>query len=195
MKKINEIFYSIQGEGFHAGTPAVFVRFSGCNLHCSFCDTGHEEGTMMSEDEIVRETEKYPARLVILTGGEPSLFITDTLIQQLHQAGKYVAIETNGTHPLPASIDWVTLSPKDLFCPNANIRLKKCDELKLVYTGRDEKAIEQYTRFPARHYYLQPCDTGDASQNVGIMQETVRYCLKHPLWNISIQLHKVLNVR
>lgn len=195
MKKINEIFYSIQGEGFHAGTPAVFIRFSGCNLNCSFCDTLHKEGIMMSEDAIVREAEKYPARLVILTGGEPSLFITDTLIQQLHKAGKYVAVETNGTHLLPKSIDWITLSPKDGFCPNANIKISRCDELKLVYAGQKEEMIEHYAQFPANHYFLQPCDSGDAAKNAGILQETVDYCLKHPLWNISIQLHKVLNVR
>lgn len=195
MKKINEIFYSIQGEGFHAGTPAVFIRFSGCNLHCSFCDTKHENGTFMSDTEIVNEVEKYPAKLVILTGGEPGLFITDKLIELLHQIGKYVAVETNGTHPLPTSVDWVTLSPKDSFCPNATIKLKRCDELKLVYNQQPEEVIEQYTSFPAKYYYLQPCDTGNNENNVLILQDTVHYCLQHPQWNISIQLHKVLNVR
>lgn len=195
MKKINEIFYSIQGEGFHAGTPAVFVRFSGCNLHCSFCDTQHEQGTLMSDEAIIKEVEQYPARLVILTGGEPSLFVTSALIEKLHRVGKYVAVETNGTHSLPSSVDWITLSPKDDFCPGAAIRLTRCDELKLVYNRQGEEAIERYTRFPATHYYLQPCDTGESGMSAAIMQETVRYCLAHPHWNISIQLHKVLNVR
>lgn len=195
MKKINEIFYSIQGEGFHSGAPAVFVRFSGCNLHCSFCDTQHEEGIFMSEEDIVQQVTQYPARLVVLTGGEPSLFITEHLLALLHQAGKYVAVETNGTHPLPASVDWITLSPKDGFCKDAAIRLKSCDELKLVYNRQSEEVIERYAAFPARHYYLQPCDTGDEGLNVDIRKETVRFCLRHPLWNVSIQLHKVLNVR
>ena len=99
MRKINEIFYSLQGEGYHTGTPAIFVRFSGCNLKCDFCDTQHEEGTMMTDEEIITKVKKYPAVTVVLTGGEPSLWIDDQLIDLLHQAGKYVTIETNGTHP------------------------------------------------------------------------------------------------
>ena len=89
MRKINEIFYSLQGEGYHTGTPAIFVRFSGCNLKCDFCDTQHEEGKMMTDDEIIAEVKKYPAVTVVLTGGEPSLWIDDELIDRLHQAGKY----------------------------------------------------------------------------------------------------------
>ena len=104
MRKINEIFYSLQGEGYHTGTPAVFIRFSGCNLKCSFCDTRHEEGVLMSDDEIIAEVGKYPAVTVILTGGEPSLWIDEVFIDRLHQAGKYVCIETNGTNPLPPKI-------------------------------------------------------------------------------------------
>ena len=112
MRKINEIFYSLQGEGYHTGTPAVFIRFSGCNLKCDFCDTRHEEGEMMTDEDIVNEIGKYPAVMVILTGGEPSLWIDDAFIDLLHRAGKYVCIETNGTKPLPVAIDWVTCSPK-----------------------------------------------------------------------------------
>ena len=90
MRKINEIFYSLQGEGFHTGTPAVFVRFSGCNLKCSFCDTQHEEGVWMSDEEILAEVGKYPAMTVILTGGEPSLWIDREFVDCLHRMGKYV---------------------------------------------------------------------------------------------------------
>ena len=89
MRKINEIFYSLQGEGFHTGTPAVFVRFSGCNLKCSFCDTQHEEGVWMSDEEILAEVGKYPAMTVILTGGEPSLWIDREFVDCLHRMGKY----------------------------------------------------------------------------------------------------------
>ena len=84
MRKINEIFYSLQGEGYYTGTPAVFIRFSGCNLKCSFCDTRHEEGVLMSDDEIIAEVGKYPAVTVILTGGEPSLWIDEAFIDRLH---------------------------------------------------------------------------------------------------------------
>ena len=92
MRKINEIFYSLQGEGFHTGTPAVFVRFSGCNLKCSFCDTQHEEFRMMTDDEIIAEVCTYPCQMVILTGGEPGLSIDSQLTKALHAAGKYIAI-------------------------------------------------------------------------------------------------------
>ena len=98
MRKINEIFYSLQGEGFHTGTPAVFIRFSGCNLKCSFCDTQHEEFHTMTDDEIVREVCTYPCRMVILTGGEPGLWIDSELIRALHAAGKYIAIELSLIH-------------------------------------------------------------------------------------------------
>ena len=113
MRKINEIFYSLQGEGYHTGTPAVFIRFSGCNLKCDFCDTRHEEGEMMTDEDIVNEIGKYPAVMVILTGGEPSLWIDDAFIDLLHRAGKYVCIETNGTKPLPVAIDWATGEEED----------------------------------------------------------------------------------
>ena len=150
-KKINEIFYSLQGEGMHTGTPAVFVRFSGCNLHCPFCDTRHEEGTWMSNEEIVEAVKRHPSRFVILTGGEPSLQIDEDLLHRLHDAGRYICIETNGTHPLPAGIDWVTCSPKG----DAPVMLEKIDEVKVVYTGQD---VETYHKqLKADHYSLQPC--------------------------------------
>ena len=90
MRKINEIFYSLQGEGFHTGTPALFIRFSGCNLKCEFCDTQHETGSWMSDDEIIRRAEECPAKMVVLTGGEPSLWIDEELIHRLHAIEKYV---------------------------------------------------------------------------------------------------------
>ena len=150
MRKINEIFYSLQGEGYHTGTPAVFVRFSGCNLKCGFCDTRHEEGVMMTDEEIIAEVKKYPAVMVILTGGEPSLWIDDHLIGLLHQAGKYVCIETNGTRPLPAAIDWITCSPKQ----GVKLGLNRMDEVKVVYEGQN---IDVYELLPAEHFFLQPC--------------------------------------
>ncbi len=113
MRRINEIFYSLQGEGYHTGIPAVFVRFSGCNLRCPFCDTQHEEGTLMSDEDIVMEVAKYSTQIVILTGGEPGLWIDEKLVDALHHEGKYVCIETNGTCLLPENIDWVTCSPKE----------------------------------------------------------------------------------
>lgn len=179
MRKINEIFYSLQGEGFYTGTPAVFIRFSGCNLSCSFCDTRHEDGTLMSDEEILQAISSYPTRIVILTGGEPSLWIDQPFIDRLHQAGKYICIETNGTNPLPEGIDWVTCSPK-----GAPIRLTHIDEVKVVYTGQD---LTDYAALEASWYFLQPC----SCQNT---EEVIAYILDHPQWRLSLQTHKILHI-
>lgn len=193
MYLINEIFYSIQGEGVNAGVPAIFLRFSGCNLKCPFCDTSHQAGSPMSLDDIMHEVSRYDASLVVLTGGEPSLFIDDAIVEALHNAGKTIAIETNGTHPLAAGIDHVTLSPKDDFCNNAQTVIEHCDELKIVYCGDNDPS--RYNHIEASHRVLQPCDTGDDEQNRRITSEALDYCLSHPQWRLSLQLHKILNVR
>ena len=179
MKKINEIFYSLQGEGFHTGIPAVFVRFSGCNLSCAFCDTAHEEGVMMSDEQIAEAVASYPARMVVLTGGEPSLWIDESLLSLLRQAGKYICIETNGTRALPAGIDWITLSPK-----TPTVALDHADELKIVFTG---EAVEPWLAFDATHRYLQPCSCRNTA-------EVVQYILNHPVWSLSLQTHKYIDI-
>lgn len=181
MRKINEIFYSLQGEGYHTGTPAVFVRFSGCNLKCSFCDTRHEDGVMMTDEEIMAEVVKYPAVTVILTGGEPSLWIDDALIDSLHAVGKYVCIETNGTKRLPAAIDWVTCSPKQ----GARVVLTRIDEVKVVYEGQN---IDVYESLPAEHFFLQPCSCSNTA-------DTVDCVLRHPKWRLSLQTHKLIDIQ
>ena len=180
MRKINEIFYSLQGEGFHTGTPAVFVRFSGCNLRCSFCDTRHEEGVMMTDEEIVEKVSSFPARIVILTGGEPSLWIDKALISRLREAGKQICIETNGTRPLPDGIDWVTCSPKD-----APWNIDRIDELKIVYQGQDVEQIASL--LPSPRCFLQPC----SGLNVA---ETVEYIKSHPQWRLSLQTHRLIDI-
>jgi len=180
MKKINEIFYSLQGEGYHAGTPAVFVRFSGCNLKCDFCDTRHEEGTEMENGEIVKAVEQYPCRMVILTGGEPGLWIDSALVDALHASGRYVCIETNGTCRLPENIDWVTCSPKQ----ETSLKVAHVDEVKVVYLGQD---VSAYLDIPARHYFLQPC----SCQNT---DEVIAYIKQHPVWRLSLQTHKLINI-
>lgn len=152
MKKINEIFHSLQGEGRNTGISATFVRFSGCNLKCPFCDTLHDEGSMMTDDEICAEVAKYPARLVVLTGGEPSLWVDAPLISRLHAMGKTIAIETNGTNPLPDGIDWITLSPKiGMSSGGDKLRLEYADEIKVVYTGKkntDSQEIQKPHEIP-----------------------------------------------
>ena len=143
--KVNEIFYSLQGEGYWTGTPAVFVRLSGCNLRCSFCDTAHEAGEPLTEAAIVEAVAQYPARHVVITGGEPSLSLTASLVDALHTIGRFVAVETNGTRPLPDNVDWITLSPKDAFERNGMPILTRCDELKVVFDGSEPKTYEGIT--------------------------------------------------
>ena len=193
--KVNEIFYSLQGEGYHSGTPAVFVRFSGCNLRCPFCDTQHEFGNEMTEEEIVAEVLRYPARNVVITGGEPSLQLTKSLVKMLHEKSRWVAVETNGTHSLPSNIDWITLSPKDQWLGAEAIpRLRMVDEIKLVYDGEHEP--NEYANIMSTHgHFLQPCDTGDAERNAELVQRAVEYCKAHPRWRLSLQIHKILNIR
>ena len=196
MFRINEIFYSLQGEGFHTGTPAVFVRFSGCNLRCAFCDTQHQEGSLMSIQEIINNINSYPlASLVVLTGGEPSLFIDEAFVEELkRQTGKRVAIETNGTRPLPDNLDWVTLSPKTGF-DGGEVEpcvLKKCDELKVVYLGQD---LSQYDGITAGYRFLQPCYSDDESKRQANMKACVEAVMNHPGWRLSLQTHRILNIR
>jgi organic radical activating enzyme len=191
--KINEIFYSIQGEGYNAGRAAVFVRFSGCNLQCFFCDTQHAEGTLMTATDICREIGQYSAELVVLTGGEPALFVDEELCDAIHALGKQIAIETNGTRPITVPIDHITCSPKFEFCLNADLQLSRCDELKVVYTRHND--MTRYDHIQAKSYYLQPCNVGDPDENELIVQATLDYVLQHPKWRISLQLHKILGVQ
>ena len=181
MKKINEIFYSLQGEGYYTGTPSVFIRFSGCNLSCNFCDTQHQMGKWMTDEAIIASVKEFPATHIVLTGGEPSLFIDEAFIDLLHEAGYYVQIETNGTQSLPCNIDWVTCSPKE----DTALALCKADELKIVYIGQD---ISVYGNFNARHRFLQPCSGKNTDQ-------TISFILKHPQWRLSLQMHRMIGVR
>lgn len=186
--KINEIFYSIQGEGKHTGTPAIFVRFSGCNLECSFCDTKHKTGFKMTEEDVIDVIGQYPAKFVVLTGGEPSMQATIKFVDKLHEKGYYVAIETNGTFPCPQNIDWITCSPK-----YKEVVLKRIDELKVVYTGQD---MSQYDSFNAKEYYVQPCDFGPFKEkNEENIKQVIEFIKKNPKWKLSLQTQKILRVR
>ncbi len=195
MYPVNEIFYSLQGEGFNTGTASVFIRFSGCNLRCAFCDTEHESHTMMSLPQLVEEVMRFPnAPLIVLTGGEPALFVDNELIKALKMTGKTIAIETNGTRPLPDGIDWVTLSPKTVFQGGKALPcvLTRCDELKVVYTGQD---LSQYDSIVAKHRFLQPCYVDNPRQRIAGLQATVAAVLNNPTWRLSLQTHKMLGIK
>lgn len=189
--RINEIFCSLQGEGHFTGTPAVFIRLAGCNLKCDFCDTEHEPFVDMTEAEVVAAAAQFAPRHAVITGGEPSLQLTASLVGGLHKAGFFVQMETNGTLPIAeeCGVDWITCSPK-----HREVRLKRIDELKVVYesVGQD---MAQYEAMEAKTYSLQPCDWGDEERNKAILRAAIDYCLAHPTWHLSLQTHKIINIR
>jgi organic radical activating enzyme len=205
--RVNEIFYTLQGEGAHSGIPAVFVRFSGCNLRCPWCDTEFADFTEMSAEAIIAEAiDLYDLpnerrKMVVLTGGEPSLQVDKPLIDAFHAAGFYICIETNGTRPLPDGIDWVTCSPKE----GTKLALHKVNEVKVVFTGSYDPEIWR-CRLEAEHWMLQPLrftgewliehaiDEWEDDRNDNL-DDTVRYILSHPFWRLSVQLHKIAGLR
>ena len=209
MYSIKEIFYTIQGEGAHTGRPAVFCRFSGCNLWtgreadrkdavCNFCDTdffgiGPDGGKFATPEALAEAVAaRWPAaaageRFVVCTGGEPLLQLDEPAIAALHAQGFYVAVETNGTQPLPAGLDWVCVSPK----ADAPVVVTGGDELKLVYP-QDLARPERFLGLNFRHWFLQPMDGPRLAETTAA---TVAYCLAHPQWRLSVQTHKVIGVR
>lgn len=207
MYRVNEIFYTLQGEGAHSGIPAVFVRFSGCNLRCPWCDTEFTAHTDMTAEQIVaRVAELYDIpnerrKMVVLTGGEPSLQVDKELIDALHAVGFYICIETNGTRPLQEGIDWITCSPKK----DTQLSLRKVNEVKVVFTGDYDPEIWR-EQIEAEHWMLQPLrytgewliehavDEWEDDRNDNL-DDTVRYILSHPFWRLSVQLHKIVGLR
>lgn len=188
--RINEIFYSLQGEGYHTGRAAVFIRFSGCNMRCPFCDTDFSLFTEMTAEQIVAEAVRlFPVkteRFCVLTGGEPSLQVDTELVRALHAEGFYIAMETNGTHAVPEQIEWVTCSPKE----GGHVVLDFASEVKVVMVGYGdvENRIERLRdEIAADYYYLQPC----SCQNTA---EVVDYIQSHPWWKLSLQTHKMINI-
>ena len=206
---MKEIFYTLQGEGYHAGRPAVFCRFTGCNLWtgrehdrekaiCRFCDTdfvgtGPDGGKFATADDLAdRVASAWPGgdrRYVVCTGGEPLLQLDAPLVEALHARGFEVAVETNGTQLPPAGLDWICVSPKAA----APLRLVNGDELKLVFPQAEPEAQpERFEGLAFRHFSLQPLDGPDVDQNTRL---AVKYCLEHPRWRLSLQTHKLLGLR
>lgn len=180
--RVNEIFYSLQGEGCFTGTPAVFVRLSGCNRACPFCDTDFAAFTEMTAESIADEVDKYPCSHVVITGGEPTMQLDDALVAMLKERGKFLQIETNGSLPVPAGVDWVTCSPKD-----APYGIDRIDELKIVFQGQDVEAIAAMLPAP-KVRCLQPCSGLNTA-------DTIAYVLEHPWWRLSLQTHKLIDIR
>lgn len=204
--RINEIFYSVQGEGFYAGTPAVFIRFSGCNLKCPFCDTDFSAIKTMTADEILAEVKEVNygrCSHLVITGGEPTLQWDKELSKVLRSAGYFVAMETNGTNPVNGKVDFLTISPKTqwvekAFIATENLAEGVCDEIKVVVDAKTD--FEMLARIPsffnsAPLLYVQPCDIGFVKPNAEIMARCVEFVKMFPSWNISLQTQKILKVR
>ncbi|MGB6922118.1 MAG: 7-carboxy-7-deazaguanine synthase [Methyloceanibacter sp.] len=211
MYAVKEIFYTLQGEGVQAGRPAVFCRFAGCNLWsgreadreaaiCNFCDTdfvgtnGSGGGKFAEADELARACRAAwrgnsgTPPFVVLTGGEPMLQVDENLIAALHESGFEIAIETNGTLPVPRSIDWICVSPKG----GAPLVQRSGDELKLVYP-QFELAPVEVEDLNFTHFLLQPMDEG--AHTPANVRAATDYCLAHPKWRLSLQTHKLLGLR
>lgn len=196
--RVNEIFYSLQGEGAFTGTPSMFLRFAGCNLKCPFCDTKHEPYKELTEDEIMAQIASIGGvRHIVITGGEPTLQLTRSLVDKMHGKGFDVQIETNGTvklkDGLECVIDFITCSPKFQFCKHADLQIQRMDELKVVFDGHNDLSV--YDKIDCKLKYLQPCDVGDATKNKHIVEMTKNYILTHPWWRLSLQTQKIIDVR
>jgi 7-carboxy-7-deazaguanine synthase len=207
---VKEIFYTLQGEGAQAGRPAVFCRFAGCNLWsgresdrssaiCRFCDTdfvgvdGPGGGRFESAEECARAVEeKWPdrtsneKRFVVCTGGEPLLQLDESLITALHARGFEIAVESNGTVVVPEGIDWLCVSPK----AGAKLVQRSGAELKLIFPQVGANPSD-FDTLPFRHFFLQPMDGPDRIPNTEL---AVQYCLDHPKWRLSLQIHKLLGI-
>lgn len=206
--KVKETFYTLQGEGTHAGRPAVFLRFTSCNLWtgrevdraravCQFCDTdfvgtdGPGGGKFATAKELAEHVASFwpnpfGSPMVVCTGGEPLLQLDEALVKALHADGFYVAVETNGTVLPPPELDWVCVSPKI----GSHLVVREGDELKLVFPqlGGDPSQFEDL-RF--RSFRLQPMDGPELAANT---QATIEYCLKNPQWHLSLQTHKQIGI-
>lgn len=197
---VREIFHSLQGEGIHAGRPAVFLRFAGCNLWsgreedragaaCRFCDTDFVGGEKFADAAALAGAVLRAGgdtRFVVVTGGEPGLQLDAALIGALHGLGFEVAVETNGTVELPAGLDWVCVSPK----AGTTLKVTAGDELKLVYP-QDGAPPGDFEHLSFRHFLLQPMDGPDRAANT---RAAVALCLTRPRWRLSLQTHKLLGI-
>lgn len=206
---VKEMFYTLQGEGAQAGRAAVFCRFAGCNLWsgreadrslavCSFCDTdfvgtdGQGGGKFTTPEQVADAVAAlWPAGAggkpyVVCTGGEPLLQLDTPLIDALHARGIEIAVETNGTQPAPPGLDWICVSPK----ADAPLVLTQGDELKLVYPQLLARP-EKFAALDFRHFFLQPMDSAQQSAHT---RAAIDYCLAHPQWRLSVQMHKVVGI-
>ena len=184
-----EIFYSVQGEGFRMGTQNIFVRFSHCNLSCSFCDTPYNEiNLVLSEKELIEKISSFPCKNIIFTGGEPTLALTRSLVEILKKKDYFLAIETNGMLLVPEGIDWITVSPKTGM---NTIQQKTGNELKIVFGT--QKNLDEWLNLDFEQFYLSP-ENDYSNLNLDNNIEVIEYIKHHHQWRFTTQIHKVLGI-
>lgn len=188
---VNEIFYSLQGEGGRSGEPSIFIRLTKCNLVCDFCDTDFANGDEMSLDEILAVLQQYPCKWIIWTGGEPTIQLTGECLAFFKEHGYKQAIETNGTRNVPSLIDYITCSPKQRYETIKN-RIPQVNEIRIPIRKGD--IVPDISIFPkADKYFLSPIFDGN-----DINQQNVDYCVEqiklHPDWTLSLQIHKLIHI-
>ncbi len=195
---VNEIFYSLQGEGGQMGLPMVFIRLAYCNLDCPYCDTDFHTYTERSLEEIAQEIAIYPTHNILWTGGEPTLHLTADIVAYFHQLGYRQSIETNGTRPVPKGMDYVTCSAKpeafDLLWENFP---QGVDEWRFPFGVNSPQPPDVRSLPPARFYALSPIYApGEAiSAPPQALEECIMYIKQHPIWRLSIQMHKLIGIR
>ena len=193
---VMEHFYTLQGEGKFTGTPAYFIRLGGCDVGCVWCDVKESWDAsihpQLSIEFLIKEVCNYPGTLVVITGGEPAMYDLTPLVDALKEAGKYVAIETSGAHPLIGNVDWYTFSPKKFKAP-VEEAYAKASELKVViYHSSDFAWAEEHASNVSAdcRLYLQP----EWSKQERLLPELVEYVKSHPKWTVSLQTHKYLQI-
>ena len=190
---VNEIFYSLQGEGGRAGEASIFIRLAQCNLACDFCDTDFETGQDMTLEEILSEISQYPCRWIIWTGGEPTLQLTDEVLSVFKSKGYQQAIESNGLKPLSGLLNYTVCSPKGSHLATIKKLNPQVGEIRLPVKSKD-KLPEIHELPEAGFYFLSPVFTSNAQ----ITAENINYCVElikeNPEWRLSVQLHKLINI-
>jgi 7-carboxy-7-deazaguanine synthase len=189
--RVNEIFYSIQGEGARAGEPSIFIRLSGCDLTCGFCDTEFASAKELPLPAIRQHISRFPCHWIVWTGGEPMLQITYEIVEYFHDAGYKQAIESNGNHAIPKTIDWRVVSPKVAEHVLKRHNPEGVDELRYVRHAGHQSVPEP--AIAAKLYYLSPIFDGN-TPNADNVKHCMKLILENPKWRMSLQLHKVIGV-
>jgi organic radical activating enzyme len=192
--KVVEIFYSIQGEGANFGKAAIFVRLSDCNMRCWYCDTDWRRGTVMTLKEVKQAIQSYPCKMIIWTGGEPTLQLTDDILSFFD--GYYHCIETNGTNKVPSGIDYISCSPK-VSTETLRANFQAVDEFRYPIGSGDIPPLLSELP-PATNYFVSPIFLGAEQERFDLNSENVNYCIdfvkQHPEWRLSMQMHKLLKI-